>query len=142
MSTEENSATGDDRGAIDRVRAAHVAALNSGDAEAFARVFAEDGVQMPPNAPANVGRDSIQSWIQGLLRAFSAKFALSVEEVRITGDWAFERGTYTITLTPKAGGGAIQDVGKYITVYHRSLGGVWATGRDIWNSDNPPPGMG
>ena len=71
------------------------------------------------------------------LNPFRAAFALSVEELRVVGDWAFERGGYTITLTPKVGGEAIQDVGKYITIYERRPDGSWLISRDIWNSDNP-----
>ena len=76
------------------------------------------------------------------LGAFDAKFSLAPEEVQIAGsDWAFERGTYEITLTPKAGGQPMQDAGKYITVYRRQPDDIWAMARDIWNSSNPLPGM-
>jgi ketosteroid isomerase-like protein len=37
--------------AIDRVRDAHVAALNAGDAEVWVAQFTDDGVQMPPTRP-------------------------------------------------------------------------------------------
>lgn len=128
--------------AIDRTREAHVAALNIGDVDAWATAFANDGVQMPPNAPANVGRDNIQAWSGAFLSAFRAEFSLAPEEVQVTGaDWAFERGTYKITLTPKGGGDPIQDAGKYITVYQRQPDDRWAMARDIWNSNNPLPGM-
>jgi uncharacterized protein (TIGR02246 family) len=128
--------------AIEKTRDAHVAAVNSGDVDAWAAAFADDGVQMPPNFPANVGRDNIQGWSGAFLGAFRAEFALAPEEVQIAGaDWAFERGTYEITLTPKAGGESIQDAGKYITVYQRRPDGSWAMARDIWNSSNPLPGM-
>jgi uncharacterized protein (TIGR02246 family) len=89
-----------DAQAIEETREAHVAALNSGDADAWAAAFANDGVQMPPNAPANVGRDSIQAWSEAFLGAFRAEFSLAPEEVQVAGaDWAFERGTFKITLT-------------------------------------------
>lgn len=128
--------------AIERTRGAHVAALNSGDVGAWAGAFADDGVQMPPNAPANVGRDKIQAWSGAFLGAFRAAFSLAPEEVQIAGaDWAFERGTYKITLTPRAGGEPIQDAGKYITVYQRQPDDNWVMARDIWNSSNPLPGM-
>jgi uncharacterized protein (TIGR02246 family) len=128
--------------AIDRTREEHVAAINSGDADAWAAAFSNDGVQMPPNAPANIGRDNIQAWSAGFLGAFRAEFSLAPEEVQLAGaDWAFERGTYEISLTPKAGGEPIQDVGKYITVYRRQPDDSWAMARDIWNSNNPLPGM-
>jgi ketosteroid isomerase-like protein len=58
--------------------------------------------------------------------------------VQAAGNWAFERGTYTITLTPKASGEPLQDIGKYLTIYQRQPGGAWGMARDIWNSNNPP----
>jgi len=128
--------------AIDTTRDAHVAALNRNDANRWAAAFTDDGVQMPPNFPANVGRDDIRAWSAAFLEAFDAEFSLAPEEVQIAGsDWAFERGTYEIALTPKAGGEPIEDAGKYITVYRRQSGDSWAMARDIWNSSNPLPGM-
>src|SRR5262249_25779039 len=126
-------------GAIERIRHAHVAALNRGDAEAWADLFAEDGVQMPPHAHANVGRQTIRAWGQELLQPFHARFALDVSEIRVSGEAAFERGRYTMSLAPKADGAAIDDVGKYITVYQRQPDQSWKVARDIWNSDNPLP---
>lgn len=92
--------------AIRSVREAHVAALNAGQADAWASLFTDNGVQMPPNAPANAGRDRIRSWSRAFLDMFRAAFALAVEEIRTGGDWAFERGAYRIRLTPAAGGRA------------------------------------
>jgi len=125
--------------AIDSVRDAHVAALNAGDARAWAAQFTDDGVQMPPNMPGNVGRSSIESWSKGFMDMFRLEFALSVDEVRVLGEWAFERGTYTIGLNPKWGGPSMQDAGKYVTIYQRKSGDSWRMARDIWNSSNPPP---
>jgi uncharacterized protein (TIGR02246 family) len=126
--------------AIDGVRDAHAAALNAGDAEAWTAQFTDDGVQMPPNAPVNVGMTMIGSWSQAFLDEFHLQFALAVDEVRGLGEWAFERGSYTISLNPKAGGLPMQDTGKYITLYQRKPGDTWRMARDIWNSNSPPPG--
>ena len=128
--------------AIDRTRDEHVAALNRGDADGWAAAFTDDGVQMPPNFAANVGRDNILAWCAAFLGAFRIEFSLDPEEVRVAGaEWAFERGTYQITLTPKAGGDPMQDAGKYITLYERISDANWAMARDIWNSSNPLPGV-
>jgi uncharacterized protein (TIGR02246 family) len=126
--------------AIDSLRAAHVAAVNAGDVAGWVAMFADDGVQMPPGAPANAGRDMIRLWVDGFLAAVQVEFALHVEEVHSDGDWAFERGTYTIVLRPKAGGGLIHDQGKYITIYQQQRDGTWRLARDIWNSDQPALG--
>jgi len=130
-----------DLSAIDKVRDAHVAALNVSDASAWAAQFADDGVQMPPNAPANVGKAMIASWSHAMLSQFRVQFALSVDEVRVRGEWAFERGGYTISLSPTAGGSPVRDSGKYITIYERKPADTWRMARDIWNSSNPAPGM-
>ena len=130
-----------DAAMIDRVRAAHVAALNAGDPAGWSGLFTADAVQMPPNAPANIGRANIRSWAEAFLRAFSVRFSLSVTELQVAGDRAIESGAYTIAMTPDAGGPAMEDVGKYITVYQRDAAGDWAMARDIWNSDRPPPPM-
>ena len=131
-----------DREVIDRVRETHVAALNGRDAAAWAGVFTEDAVQMPPNAPANVGKANIRSWVESFLRAFRAKFALSVAELQVAGDRAFESGAYSIALTHDGDSRSIQDVGKYITVYQRVPTSGWAVARDIWNSDQPLRAIG
>jgi len=122
-----------------RTRDAHVAALNANDVDGWVACFAPNAIQMPPNDPANVGTANIHAWSAGMLSAFNAEFALDVDETRLAGDnWAFERGAYHITLTPKAGGEPIRDTGKYITIYSRGSDGQWLMARDIWNSNTHP----
>ena len=127
---------------LDRTRDAHVAALNADDPDAWVACFTPDAVQMPPNDPPNLGTENIRSWSGGMLAAFRAEFSLDVDEVELAGDdWAFERGTYAIALTPKASGDQIQDTGKYITIYSRQPDHSWLMARDIWNSNHPLPGQ-
>ena len=126
--------------AIDRVRESHVSALNAGDAKGWADQFTDDAVQMPPHFPTNAGIQAIRGWSGGFLSLFNCKFGLAVDEVRVAGDWAFERGSYNITLSPKTGGPAMNDAGKYLTIYQRQSDGTWKMARDIWNSDVPMPG--
>lgn len=129
-----------DMTAIDRLREVHVASLNSGDADGWAACFAGDGVQMPPNFGANAGKAAIERWSKGFLGLFNCQFKLSVDEVQVIGEWAFECGRYDITLASKSGGSSMDDNGKYITIYQRQPDGGWKIARDIWNSDRPLPG--
>ena len=127
---------------LDRTRNAHVAALNANDPDAWVTCFASDAVQMPPNDPPNIGTENIRAWSGGMLAAFRAEFSLDVDEVELAGDdWAFERGTYTIALTPEGGGNELRDTGKYITIYQRQPDHSWLMARDIWNSNHPLPGQ-
>jgi ketosteroid isomerase-like protein len=95
---------------------------------------------MPPNQPPNAGTQRIQQWTQGFLAAFRAEFSIVPHHVELAGpDWAFERGSYEISLTPRAGGDPLRDSGKYLTIYRRQPGHEWLIARDIWNSDSQPP---
>jgi uncharacterized protein (TIGR02246 family) len=135
MNTQQTELEG-----LDRTRAIHVAALNDGDASAWAACFDTDAVQMPPNQPPNAGTEDIKQWTRGFLAAFRAEFSIAPHEVELAGpDWAFERGSYEISLTPRAGGDPLRDSGKYLTIYRRAAGEEWLMTHDIWNSDTPPP---
>jgi ketosteroid isomerase-like protein len=128
--------------ALDRARAIHVAALNAGDASAWAACFHADAVQMPPNQPPNIGIERIQQWTHGFLAAFRAGFSIVAHDVELAGaEWAFERGSYEISLTPSAGGEPLRDTGTgtYLTLYRQQPNHEWLIAHDIWNSDNQPP---
>ena len=120
---------------LDTARDVHVAALNAGDADAWAGCFAADGVQMPPNAPANVGMESILGFCRGLLGMFDVEFSMVPADIEVAGECVIEHGAYDIALTPHAGGEGMQDTGKYVTTYRREVDGAWRISRDIWNSD-------
>ncbi len=77
---------------INKVREVHIAAVNDGDVDAWVATFTDDGVQMPPNAPANFGSEHILAWSQAFLAPFRVQFTLSVDEVQAAGRWAFEKG--------------------------------------------------
>ena len=62
---------------------------------------------------------------------------LSPFESRISGDLAFEAGTYSIAIKPKTGQ-PITDTGKYIVVFKKE-GADWKISHDAFNSDLPPP---
>jgi uncharacterized protein (TIGR02246 family) len=128
--------------AIGRSRDAHIAALNNGDAEGWVAGFIDDGVQMPPGFPVNKGKEAIRAWSSGFLAQFDVEFAISPDEVEVVSpDWAFETGTWEISLAPKGGGDVMRDAGKHISIYRRQPDDTWLMARDIWNSSNPPPGV-
>jgi ketosteroid isomerase-like protein len=46
-----------------------------------------------------------------------------------------ERARYEATITPRAGGAALQETGKHIVVYRRQADGSWKVLWEIWNQD-------
>ena len=106
--TAEITSTEADVEALHRVRETHDGAVNAGDLEAYLAVFAEDAVAMPPNEPPVVGKEAFRAWAQVIFGQFSYEETMSSEEVVVTGDWGFDRGTYTIRPTPKVAGEAAE----------------------------------
>ena len=88
-----------ERAALDRLRDDYVAAFNASDAERVANIYALDAIVMPPNEPPLNGRAAIRDWFKGGFDQFTMKAALTSQEFRFMGaEWAFDRGTYTLTL--------------------------------------------
>lgn len=116
-----------------------VAAFNAGDAAATAATYSDDGVLMPAHRAAVEGRQAIQDSFQAMFQGNTAKIALMPLETQVAGDWAYDRGTFSITVTPKAGGNAMEDSGKYLVILKRQADGSWKVHRDIDNSNNPLP---
>jgi len=112
--------------------------LNSGDIDLWMSLWTDGGVQMPPGEPPVIGKDKIRARNKPFLDQFTFNMAITNEEVGVAGDWAFARGTYAATLTPKEGGEATNIDGKYMSILQRQLDGTWKIHRDIFNSNVPP----
>ena len=124
-----------DRAALNKLRADFATAFSSGNAEAVAEIYATDATLMPPGEPAVNGRASIREYFKAGFQQLTMTATLASQEFALVGpDWAFDRGTYTITTTPKSGGSSTTEEYKYITLLHREQDG-WRAKRDIYNSN-------
>ena len=125
--------------AINRLNDNYVAAVNAGDVDGLMMLYTDDAVLMQPNQPAVTGKAAIRSHFQVFFDMFSLEEVLSPEEVVVIGDWAFVRATFTVKVTPRAGGDKTQDHGKGIAIYRKELDGSWKYARLVYNSDIPLP---
>ena len=136
-----------DRAPINALREQFVAAFNAGDAEAVASIYTDDAILMLPYQPAYEGKQAIQAAFQSLFQnnmESTLKLTMTPQEIEIAGDWAYERGTSSMTATPKAGGTPIEDSRKYLVIFKRLPGGIWKAHRDTDSSNCPlpqPPGQ-
>ena len=56
-------------------------------------------------------------------------------ETLIDRNLAYQRGTFTVLATPKAGGAARSTQGKFVRIYQRQADGSWRMTRDVLLSD-------
>ncbi len=123
--------------AVNAISTRYSSTLNAGDLDSWLALWTDDGIQLPPGEPPVVGKDQIRARNKGVLDKFTVNLSVTNAEVGVAGDWAFDRGTYTATLTPKGGGRALPIDGKYLTILKRQPDGSWKIHRDIFNSNVP-----
>ncbi len=128
-----------DVAAINSVLDQYASSINAGDVDQWISLWADEAIQMAPDAPAVIGKEQIRAKYESILPQFIFKMAITNEEVRVAGDWAFSTGTYTASITPKAGGETTEIAGKYLTILERQADGSWKISRDCFNSNVPPP---
>ncbi len=58
-------------------------------------------------------------------------------ETVISGDLAYQRGTYTVKAKPKAGGNVTDTSGTFLRIYRKQANGEWRMVRDMFNSNQP-----
>ena len=117
---------------------AYLKAIVAGDAGAVAAMFEENAILMPPNQPLLSGRLAIRHFYEGWCHSPIRPTAFTFDHVEasISGDSAYDVGTYKVTMLPRPGQ-KVQDSGKYTVILKRS-GNGWKISYLIFNSDLPP----
>lgn len=121
--------------AVDAIFTEYVASLEAGDADRWLAQWAEDGIQMPPGAPPNIGKAMITKRVTGMLEKFAVEMDINTDEVIVAGDLALARGMYIATFAPKDGSAPMLIDGKFYTTFKQQPDGSWKIYRDIFNSN-------
>ena len=114
---------------------------NAGDWDGWISLWADDGVQMPADNPARIGKEQIRAGMKPEFDQLNLDIVIqSIEDARIYGDLGFTRCIYTLKATPKAGGETIDVMpeGKALTLYERQPDGSWKIVYDCFNSSTAP----
>ena len=114
-------------------------AENSGDASVFERISASDILVLPPDGSLIAGRQAHVNFNQESFNKFTGVFDNKSDEIVVSGDWGFDRGTYRYTETPRAGGATVITSGNYLWLARREADGAWRYARIIWNTTKVPP---
>jgi ketosteroid isomerase-like protein len=115
-------------------------AMLARDWSTAASTYAEDGIALPPNAPAAQGRSAVQRLFSGFPKVTA--FKQNVVEINGHGDLAYVRGVYEAELIPPGSQAPLKDKGKVLAIWRKQKDGSWLVARAIWNSDGPASGPG
>ena len=128
-----------DVAAVNAVRTGFMTAYAAGDAEAVGKLYTVDAVSEPNNQPALKGREAIVQSQKAMFEQVTLKAEMVSEEIRTIGNVGLDRGHYTVSVTPKAGGETTTVEGRYLVVLVKEADGVWRVARDMDNAAAPPP---
>lgn len=131
-----------DIAAIKSVLEQYALSCKNGDFDTWLSLWSDGGTQMPPDAPARVGKEEIREGMKPLFDDMNLDIVIhSVDEAETEGDWGLTRCTYSLTVTPKEGGDSIEAMpeGKALTLYSRQSDGTWQISYDCFNSNVTPP---
>ena len=105
------------------------------DIEAIVSQWTDDFVVIPSAGPivrgrsanaalAEQGREQMQAFIP-------VDHVVEIEEITVTGDYAFEWGTYRGAARPRAGGSDVPYSGKLLRILQRQPDGSWKMHRTM-----------
>ena len=135
---EPEDTTEADVAAIRQLVDDYVEASNSENVSGRIALYTDDAIRLVPNQESLVGIDAIRSNLESLYAEYEQDLSVEVPEVEVSGDWAFARGIYTFSATPKAESPPVEmQVGKSLVILKRQPDGSWRLYREIWNTDAP-----
>ena len=108
-------------------------AYASRDAAALTDMYADDAVLAAPGTAIVSGKEGIARDMQAM--ASDPNFALGFESDKVgvaaSGDIAYTRGHYTMTMTDPATKAPFTSKGNYLTVWRKQADGSWKAVEDF-----------
>ena len=126
-----------DVAAINTFNQHYLQAINAGDIHALSALTDDDHIMIAPNRAPIEGKAANDEANGRAYQQFKIDEKWMPIETVVDGNLAYQRGTFTVTATPKAGGTARSVKGNFLRIYRRQSGG-WQMTRDMFNSDEPP----
>lgn len=115
-----------DNSSVEQFDQAYKKAFYEGDYKAMASVYTADAKLMVEDSELIQGRQAIEGFWKSACeraKAVGMKRTPHSEELEISGDLAYKRGTMTLEI-PTKDGGVMTHVVKYITIWKREADGV------------------
>ena len=116
----------------------YCAAANADDSIAWEKTLDGNVVWMPSDAPRLVGKKAVMTFTKAaFFNPYKIKLGVKLNKVQIFGSKAFAPASFSLDLTPKAGGDTIKATGKAMHEFRKQRDGSWKYGELIWNFDKP-----
>jgi ketosteroid isomerase-like protein len=126
-----------DLAAIAEFNRRYLKAINDEDIATLSSLTTEDHVMIAPGRAPIVGKAANDTANARVFKQFDIDETWTPVETVVDGDLAYQRGTFTVAATPRAGGATIRTAGHFMRIYRRQPDGAWRMVRDMFNSEQP-----
>jgi ketosteroid isomerase-like protein len=123
----------DDQLVIEEAIAAFVDAYNRADLNAVLDYYSDDLVKARGGTPDETKSETARR-VAEIFERFSCRVEVANNEIACSGDLAFTRGKYRVTLIPLDGGPTIESERRYLEIW-RKEGSRWRVARTMDNAD-------
>ena len=120
---------GSDERAIREVHTTWIDAVNAGDLVRLLTLMADDVVFVNPGREP-FGRDRFPAGFSAAHEQARIHCISELEDVVVVGEVAYTLSRDSLSVTPRAGGEAVQLAGHRITIYRKQRDGRWLLARD------------
>jgi ketosteroid isomerase-like protein len=122
------------RGMLDSI----AGSFKTGDMDKVLEVYADDVLVLGIDQPDVAGKEAWRKVLSDQPSDVTIDVRMDTDELEIAGDLAYERGTYTATITSKATGALLQSVtNRHIHIFKRQPDGHWKAWRLMENATSP-----
>lgn len=132
-----HSSDSHDLAAITAFNTRYLKAINDGDFATLSQMTSADHIMMFPGRPEIAGKAANDDANRHAFEQNRYDEHWRIVETVIQGSLAFQRGTFTSTAIPKAGGPSRTIAGKILRIYRREADGSWTMYIDNFSSDSP-----
>jgi len=136
-SARAQSASADAEAAIAEFNREYLRAINQGDIEALAALTTADHMMISSGGTPLAGKEALVAAMTGAFERFDFEESWTPEETVVSGDLAYQRGTFVVIARPKQGGEESRTTGNFLRIYRRQADGAWLMVRDMFNSQAP-----
>jgi len=120
----------DDEQAIGDLIATWQSATAANDLPKILSLMAEDVVFLVPGQPPMRGRESFAAGFRKAVQQYHIQSTAEIQEIQITGDWAYCWNRLTVTMTPLQAGSPVRRQGYTLTIFRKQPDGAWVLYRD------------
>lgn len=124
-----------DEVAIHKVLDEIALSFNEGRYDDMFALYQDDVVVTAPGAPEIIGKEQWRAGLAALPANMSIKMRFDTKELVVSGDLAYEKGTFTMDMADKATGQSAGSVTqRHVHIFKRQADGNWKGWRLMENS--------